>query len=237
MDQVYYLCKLQEAESALEKYEKILKDIIKSKEIGDKIQEHKKIKNIYETKIREIQDKKYELRKLEKENQDIEYKRKSVKDKLYSGRINEAKQLELLLNEQEEIEKEMGVIDTDILVMMEEVEKMEEEIKQIYMKMCKMGSMIKKMLMDRKIRKSDMEKRIKEKILEKEEILKKINKKNIQIYMDIKSKKRKPVAFIQSDICTGCHMDVPIMMITKLRKQEIITCTNCGRILYCKSEG
>lgn len=236
MSQVDYLWKLQEIENKLEKYEKILKNIIQSKEISEKIQEHKKMKNIYEIKKREIQDKKHELRKLEHENQEIIYNREGIKDKLYSGNINDVKQLEILLKEQEEIEKKISTMDIKILKIMEKVEGMEEEVKQMYIEVCKRGSMIKKMLIDRKIKKSQIEKKIIEKMSEKEEMLKKINKQNIQMYMDIKSKKRNPVAFIQSDICTGCHMDLPIMTITKFKKQEIITCTNCERILYRRSE-
>ncbi|OQB88101.1 MAG: putative zinc ribbon domain protein [Verrucomicrobia bacterium ADurb.Bin118] len=41
------------------------------------------------------------------------------------------------------------------------------------------------------------------------------------------------VVGIQHGVCGGCHMRLPAQVIVSCRAgQELITCTNCGRILY-----
>ena len=38
---------------------------------------------------------------------------------------------------------------------------------------------------------------------------------------------------IDHGVCGGCHMRVPAQIIVSCRAaQEIVTCPNCGRILY-----
>jgi predicted nucleic acid-binding Zn-ribbon protein len=38
---------------------------------------------------------------------------------------------------------------------------------------------------------------------------------------------------IESGVCGGCHMKIPAQLIVNCRaQQEIVSCTNCGRILY-----
>jgi hypothetical protein len=41
------------------------------------------------------------------------------------------------------------------------------------------------------------------------------------------------VVGVQHGVCGGCHMRVPAQLLVHCRaQQEIVTCQNCGRILY-----
>jgi hypothetical protein len=41
------------------------------------------------------------------------------------------------------------------------------------------------------------------------------------------------VVGIQHGVCGGCHMRLPAQIVVSCRaSQELVTCTNCGRILY-----
>ncbi|MEI7535423.1 MAG: C4-type zinc ribbon domain-containing protein, partial [Verrucomicrobiae bacterium] len=48
-----------------------------------------------------------------------------------------------------------------------------------------------------------------------------------------KSKGENVVVSVEHSACGGCHMKLPTQIVTNCRAQgEIVTCPNCGRILY-----
>jgi predicted nucleic acid-binding Zn-ribbon protein len=49
----------------------------------------------------------------------------------------------------------------------------------------------------------------------------------------VKSKGENAVVGVQHGVCGGCHMKLPAqILVTCQADQEIVSCTNCGRILY-----
>jgi len=49
----------------------------------------------------------------------------------------------------------------------------------------------------------------------------------------MKHKGENVVVGIQHGVCGGCHMKVPPQVLLSCRQQqELVTCSNCGRILY-----
>ena len=51
-----------------------------------------------------------------------------------------------------------------------------------------------------------------------------------------KSKGENVVVTVEHSACGGCHMKLPTQIVTTCRAQgEIVTCPNCGRILYFTS--
>jgi predicted nucleic acid-binding Zn-ribbon protein len=49
----------------------------------------------------------------------------------------------------------------------------------------------------------------------------------------VKNKGTNVVVGVQHGVCGGCHMRLPTQILVSCRaQQEIVTCINCGRILY-----
>lgn len=49
----------------------------------------------------------------------------------------------------------------------------------------------------------------------------------------VKSKGENVVVGVQHGVCGGCHMKLPAqVLVTCQQEQEVVSCTNCGRILY-----
>ena len=49
----------------------------------------------------------------------------------------------------------------------------------------------------------------------------------------VRNKGENVVVGVQHGVCGGCHMRVPPqLLVTCQGQQEIVTCSNCGRILY-----
>src|SRR5271157_4667303 len=52
-------------------------------------------------------------------------------------------------------------------------------------------------------------------------------------YDRLRVRGKKGVAIVRNQVCTGCHMHVPIGLITVLmRGEDIQLCESCGRYLY-----
>jgi predicted nucleic acid-binding Zn-ribbon protein len=52
-------------------------------------------------------------------------------------------------------------------------------------------------------------------------------------YDRLRIRGKKGVALVRNQVCTGCHMHVPIGQITVLmRGEDVQLCENCGRYLY-----
>jgi hypothetical protein len=65
------------------------------------------------------------------------------------------------------------------------------------------------------------------------ELRSKIPQPIISHYERLRVRGKKGVAVVRNQVCTGCHMHVPIGQITVLmRGQDIQLCETCGRYLY-----
>ena len=66
-----------------------------------------------------------------------------------------------------------------------------------------------------------------------EELRGKIPQPIIGHYERLRARGKKGVAVVRNQVCTGCHMHVPIGQITVLmRGEDIELCESCGRYLY-----
>jgi hypothetical protein len=66
-----------------------------------------------------------------------------------------------------------------------------------------------------------------------EELRTKIPQPFVGHYERLRVRGKKGVAAVRNQVCTGCHMHVPIGQITVLmRGEDIQLCESCGRYLY-----
>jgi predicted nucleic acid-binding Zn-ribbon protein len=71
-------------------------------------------------------------------------------------------------------------------------------------------------------------------IRKRNELLKKLPEELAQIYEILKKRYRQAIAPVESDFCLGCFQKLPTELLT--RSKDIITCPNCGRILYWRKK-
>ncbi|KXG75897.1 zinc ribbon domain-containing protein [Thermotalea metallivorans] len=232
MGAVDQLWRMQEVEDQLEEERKLQKAIVHGKEIQEKIYAHKSLKRQCENLKANIEETQKEVRRLELLLTDANDRKEKIRGKLYGGKINDLKQLGMLLKDQERTEKEAQQIERSLLRAMETLENLEEDSKTACSGERKLGMEIKKMLADRQKNIEKSEKKIAVLIKELEELEKQIHKKDLELYHYIKFRKNKAVVKTRQDICAGCNMDLPVMTMMQLKRGEITTCDNCGRILY-----
>ncbi|OPX18320.1 hypothetical protein BXT86_01900 [candidate division WOR-3 bacterium 4484_100] len=66
------------------------------------------------------------------------------------------------------------------------------------------------------------------------DLLKKLPKELAEIYERLKKRYHQAIAPVENGFCLGCFQQLPTQLLT--RSQEIITCPNCGRILYWRKK-
>ncbi|MEW9125060.1 MAG: C4-type zinc ribbon domain-containing protein [Thermotaleaceae bacterium] len=236
MNQLNLLWQLQEIEQQLAKKAKALGELERPKEIEGKIQTHKKIKQDYEDIKSELENSKQNLRKTEQELSELHFKKEEMKGKLYGGKINDLKVLGTMMKEQDKMDIEYSQVESNLVEQMELVESTEKKANEVYKSERQMGSKIKHMLNERKVEIEKIKNEIEVLSSRQEELSKKIDKQYMHIYMDVKKRKVNPMALVEEDTCTGCHMDLPIMTLSDLKNKKLVTCNNCNRILYMPTE-
>ncbi|MEO0205282.1 MAG: hypothetical protein ABIL22_01255 [candidate division WOR-3 bacterium] len=69
---------------------------------------------------------------------------------------------------------------------------------------------------------------------ERSGLLKQIPKEYAEVYERIRKRYPLAIAEVKNGFCFGCFQQLPTEMLTK--SNEIVTCPNCGRILFWREE-
>ncbi len=71
----------------------------------------------------------------------------------------------------------------------------------------------------------------------KDEAAKSVDKDLLDKYSKIKARWKNPVAKLSDDRCSGCNMQLPMSVISKVKaSNNIVECDSCGRILYFSND-
>ncbi|MBI5102613.1 MAG: hypothetical protein HZB33_12375 [Nitrospirae bacterium] len=177
-------------------------------------------------------------KKLEKERrlEDINEKIKKMKSRTNDIKTN--KEYQAHLREIESFEKEISVIEEEILLLMDEADNLgklqsarEEKVRA---EMDRLDA-IKKELDIEVVR---YEKELAALNGERSAITASIDPDVYKLYMGLlRSGSGIAVAMAGNEVCGGCNMNMPPQLFAEVRKnEELIQCPQCHRILYCSGE-
>lgn len=175
--------------------------------------------------------KKYELidEKIKVYNKEV----KEKKELLYNKCGSNFKLIEKLQKEIEIYEKDIKHKENEQFELLECEEKFKGKIQELKKKLINLKknfSQIKENAHQKKLQLENDYKKALEAIsrLEKE-----VPQSLIQKFYDIQESKTNPIAELENGVCSGCKIAVSIMTINELKlNKKIVTCDNCGRILY-----
>ncbi|NLV89328.1 MAG: hypothetical protein GX021_08210 [Tissierellia bacterium] len=235
MVQLDLLSSLETHHDLLKSYEKELlelEDKLKLKELVKRI----KVNEAKLEKIKLIRDEtKKKLKSCNSMLAEYNYKIEEVDKNLYNGSTTDVKQLEYLSREKDRLKELVGNKETEILSLMDEMELIDKEILQIEEFLQKYKE---KITIQRKKYRL-LEQKIKNKIEEeRQEILTiedNMSKGLLEKYYTIKKIKGSGISIPQNGVCNRCYMVIPMMLLDRLNKGELVYCENCGRIL-CKQD-
>ncbi|MCE1248621.1 MAG: C4-type zinc ribbon domain-containing protein [Firmicutes bacterium] len=177
-------------------------------------------------------------KKLELESESIKTHWKSIEKKLYSGKTSNTKELSGWQTEVATLKKKQNKIEEEIIVLMEQAESIDESLKnsqkQLELKKAEAESAWKSY----KETKVNLEKEIAELKDKRTKLVPPIDQADLKKYEMLRKLKDDGVAIvkIEENVCGGCYMSVPDMMIKKVQTLHLVTCNNCSRILYWEDE-
>lgn len=232
MAQLDYLLELEKNLNLMDKLNKQLHELqngikikaseVKYKQLLNKLNKMEEALNSGKTKLRESD---YTLK-------EYELKLKDLDKELYSGTITNEKQLTHLTSERDRINESLEELETEILQNMETISSVENEINSVKDMVSEFKDQIE---LNKKEVKENIRKLERAKIQLKDNItnvLKTIDDDLIENYKKIRGNKGSALAQVGDGICSGCNIKVPSYQVEDIKKNKIVHCESCNRILY-----
>ena len=233
MEQLKFLWELQEIETEISRKDKELQSLSSVSEY----QQGKKDYQIFQEDLEKREEKlalgKKDLKRMEMELLTVTSELKELTDKLYSGEIHSAKELESLEKKVQSKQKEKADLEDGMLTLMESLESSEHEI----IKLRKDEEEKKGILQQANSRARSDVKKVQnelEQFREKqEELLKKIDDKMLKKYQGLSVRLQgKCVSLVEKGFCGICNVSLPSSFRARiLTPGELVFCENCGCIL------
>ncbi len=119
-----------------------------------------------------------------------------------------------------------------LLAMMERLESRKAEVQRLQ-ELCKtIEAAWNKEKLELKVEREKVVAEIAELEKKRKEIAGDIDSSALSAYEGIKGRKSQPVVRVEQGKCMGCRVTLSISELQRVRGMSIVTCSNCGRILY-----
>jgi predicted nucleic acid-binding Zn-ribbon protein len=155
-----------------------------------------------------------------------------LKTQQYETRKND--EFRAMANEIERYEKEIQSIEDQELELMDQVEKMKVEASAEEKKSTSARESIGRQMADLDEKATALNTRLKELTTERNELATKIDEDLLSRFERLfTSKGDAAIVALEHEVCTGCHMKLTTQTAHRVRNgKEIVSCEQCGRILY-----
>lgn len=194
-----------------------------------------------EESLQMVQDAKDNFSQNQKNRRDLESELQDTKEKIakYKRQLNEVKtnkEYSSLLKEIDETKERIDSLEEEIIGEMLSADDIEKEIKLASNKADEVQTELAKKKETIIQEKNKAEEKLRNLEEEKENLLPKIPSEQMKLYKQISRMKNGIVLSpVKDEFCTMCHMRIRPQMVNELiAGSQIITCENCGRILYYK---
>ena len=155
-----------------------------------------------------------------------------LKTQQYETRKND--EFRAMANEIERYEKEVQAIEDHELELMEQAEKVKVEVGAEEKKAAGARESIARQMTDLDEKGKALESRLNELTVERTEMAGKIEEDLLARFERLfASKGDAAIVALEHEVCTGCHMKITTQTAHRVRNgKEIVSCEQCGRILY-----
>ena len=171
-------------------------------------------------------------RSLELEIGDLAGKIKKGEDELYSGRINNPKELSNLQHEVELLKAKRDQLETKDLELMEQVESVEAGMAALQGELKEVTSEWQREQEQLGKEKAALENSLNALKKRRQALAAEIEPKAVTLYEHLRKNKGFAVARVEQGICRGCRISLSSSELQQARGSALIQCSSCGRILY-----
>ena len=155
-----------------------------------------------------------------------------LKTQQYQTRKND--EFQAMGHEIERYENEISKIEDEELELMEQADKIKTELAAEEKKAATTRESNSRQMADLEAKSKTLQSRLEDLTKERAELTGKIDEDLLSRFERLfTSKGDAVVVALEHEVCTGCHMKVTIATAMRVRAgKEIVSCENCGRILY-----
>jgi len=173
-----------------------------------------------------------QYKELDAEAEALRAQVKQISDKLYGGKIKNPKELVGYEQEATLIKASLNKKDDVLLDMMEKLESGRADIRKLQEEYKTAQSVWESEKIELQSQVDEVKKELGE--LEKKhgEMLASIDRDTLAVYQAVKGRKGQAVVKVEQGRCLGCRVTLSVSELQHARGNAIVTCGNCGRILY-----
>lgn len=174
-----------------------------------------------------------ELRDLELEIQTNTTKSKNAEDRMYSGKVQNPKELQDLQNEIAALKRRNDDLETKLLDLMIEIEAAEETLEGREAELARVIEESEAGHADLLEEKNNLEGEIEALTETRQTALEDVTKDSLKTYNALRKRKaNQPIARLEGKSCGVCGIEQSVAVAQAARKRdEFVECINCGRIL------
>jgi predicted nucleic acid-binding Zn-ribbon protein len=173
-----------------------------------------------------------QYKELDAEAETLRAQIRQITDKLYGGKIKNPKELVGYEQEAGMIKATLAKKDDVLLDMMEKLESGKVVIKKLKEAYKIANSAWESEKIELQVQVDVAKKELNELEKKRGELLTSIDKDALAAYEGVKGRKGQAVVKVEQGRCLGCRVALSINELQRARGNAIVTCGNCGRILY-----
>ncbi|MGC8786542.1 MAG: zinc ribbon domain-containing protein [Anaerolineae bacterium] len=190
-------------------------------------------RNAYQQASQELTQWRSRLRDLEFELHRIMEKIAATEQRLYGGQVTNPKELRGLQQDHEHLKRSQQGLEDEVLLAMTRVDELEKQVAEsgAQLKTVEARWQAEQERLAQQI--AQLQARIATVKKQRATVAARLEPATLVLYEELRRKKGgRAVALMVDQMCQGCRVMVPTSKAQIVRRgQELITCTNCGRIL------
>ncbi len=180
----------------------------------------------------QLEELKQQQHSIEWEIDDLISKLTAFEEKLYSGKINNPKELTSLQHEVDMLKARRDQLEDKALGVMDQVElatasvaTMRSELKRLEAEWHRQQKRLSADMERLKTVLSDLEQK-------RQLLVAKIDPGAVELYHGLKQQKGTAVAKVEQGVCRGCRISLSAAELQRARSGSLVQCSSCGRILF-----
>ncbi len=176
---------------------------------------------------------KTKLKSLELETSSLTDKLKTVNERLYSGRISNAKELAGLNQDEKMLQRRKSEFEDRSLVLMEQIEAADNKLQAEQAARDKIAAATSKRNTQERAQLDDVEATLAALDRRRASLRSQLPVESLRVYDHLRQiKKGRAVSLVKGSNCSACGYEVPSGMLSRVRTgTELVFCGNCERIL------
>ena len=180
----------------------------------------------------QLDDLRKRQRAAERETEDLAVKLAAEEGKLYSGRIQNPKELANLQHEVELIKEKRSRLDDGVLAVMDEVERAENGLAAAAAALQKLEAAWNKEQQVLTAEAAALRGKLADLTQKRQSLSAGIETPVVGAYDKLRKQKGQAVARVEQGICRGCRISLPSSDMQQVRSGNLVHCSSCGRILF-----